>query len=70
MVARVHVVVTGGHHVAVTGLGLTDQIGDRGGDVGAARHGEAAALTEIVLNVHDDQRAVHGGCPSVGERMT
>ncbi|CAO0832797.1 hypothetical protein SMICM17S_07939 [Streptomyces microflavus] len=63
VVAGVDVVVPGGDHVPVAGLGLTDEIGDGGGDVGTTRHREAAALAEVVLNVHDDQCAVHGGCP-------
>lgn len=63
MRAGVDVVITGGHHMPVAGLGLTDQVRDGGGDIGTPRHREAPALTEVVLNVHDDQGAVHGGCP-------
>lgn len=33
--ARVDMVVTGGDHMAVSGLGLTDQVGDGGGDIRA-----------------------------------
>lgn len=68
VVTRVDVVVTGGHHMPVARLARTDQVGDGGGDIGAPGHREAPALTEVVLDVHDDQGAVHGGCPSVGER--
>ena len=42
-----------------------DQVGDGGGDVGAARHREAAALAEVVLHIDDDQ--VRGAwCVSFG----
>ena len=34
---------------------LPDQLGDGGGDIGTARHREAAALAEVVLHVYDDQ---------------
>lgn len=35
VVARVDMVVPGRHHMAVTGRGLADQVGDGGGDIGA-----------------------------------
>jgi hypothetical protein len=56
--------------MAVAGLGVADQVGDGGSDIGTSRHREAAALAEVVLNVDDDQGAVHGGCPSVGWRRS
>ncbi|GAA2338051.1 hypothetical protein GCM10010431_71760 [Streptomyces kunmingensis] len=40
--------------------GLSDEVGDRGSDIGTPCHREAAALAEIVLHVYDDQGAAHG----------
>src|SRR5690606_5155461 len=67
--ARGDVVVAGGYDVPVSGRGLPDQLGDGGGHVGPAGHGEAAPLAEVVLHVDDDQGAAHGGCPSGGGRV-
>ncbi|WP_240796018.1 DUF5701 family protein [Yimella sp. RIT 621] len=37
----------------------SDVLGNLGRDLGAARHGERTTLTEVVLDVDDDQRASH-----------
>ncbi len=65
VVARVDVVVPGGEDVPVAGGGLGDEVGDRGGHLGPARDGQAAALAEVVLHVDDDQCPVHGWYSSV-----
>src|SRR3712207_1246773 len=57
--AGVDVVVAGGHHVRVVGRVRADVLADRGGDVRTAGDGEAAALAEVVLHVHDEQSARH-----------
>src|SRR5690606_7638911 len=58
VLARVDVVVAGGDHVVVVSGG--DVPGDLPRDLGAAGDGQRAALAEVVLHVHDDQRFRHG----------
>ncbi len=56
MIARVDVVVAGGHDEVVAVV-PGEQLGDAAGHGGAAGHRQRAALAEVVLDVDDDQRA-------------
>ena len=53
---RVDVVVPGGDHRRIPVL-AREQRTDPAGDLGSARDGQRAALTEVALDVDDDQRA-------------
>ncbi len=58
----IDVMVAGGHHMVV-GMGCGSAVGDVTADgrrdLGAAGHGQAAALAEVVLDVDDDERGFH-----------
>jgi hypothetical protein len=64
--ARVDVVVTGGDDDGVLPVGVPDQLGDGGGPARAALHRNAAALTEVLLHIDDDQCTTHGKAVSLG----
>src|SRR5262249_59910089 len=54
---RVDVPVPGGHGVVVAAL--RQPRGDPPGHLGAARHRQAAALAEVALHIHHDDRSSH-----------